>query len=91
MKEINLNLDSYINADKLQSVAIELNNHPRLYAKQLFSNVPGAVKAIKLLVAYAWNKSTAMNLRLINCTLTATMYEDICEKIYNQLPEYAQW
>ena len=93
LKELNLNLDSYINPSNLQDTAIALNNHPRLYAKKYF---PGwdnhkPVNAIKLLIAYAWNKSTAMQLRLDGSIDTAIKYENICNKIYGKLPDYARW
>ena len=91
LKELNLNLDSYINPDQLQETAIELDLHPRLYARKYFPGEDHAVKAIKSLVAYAWNESTAMKLRLEGNINDAMKYESICTRIYNQLPAYAAW
>jgi hypothetical protein len=91
LPELNLNLDSYINPKQLQNTAIALSNHPRLYAKKYFNGQNYPVITIKLLQAYAWNKSTAMILRAEGNIQTAIKYENICDKIYNKLPNYAAW
>lgn len=91
LKEINLNLDSYISTEQLQETGIELNNHPRLYADKYFHGQINPVKTVKWLMAYTWNKSTAMRLRTEGKIDIAIKYEKICEKIYNKLPDYAKW
>ena len=40
---------------------------------------------------YAANKATAMGLRLAGKIADAMTYEGICERLYNQLPEFARW
>lgn len=65
---------------------------PISFAKQLFPLRPkGYVRATKDLGNYASNKAVAMDLRLKGQIQGALSYEAICERIYNQLPEYARW
>ena len=47
--------------------------------------------AARDLVAYAWNKSTAMQCRLRGDISTAWRYEGICDRIFDRLPEFARW
>lgn len=51
----------------------------------------GAKRAVADLANYASNKATAMQCRLRGEIDTARMYESICDKIYNALPEFARW
>ena len=43
------------------------------------------------LANYAANKATAMRCRLEGNIQTALKYEQICDRIYNELPEWAKW
>ena len=43
------------------------------------------------LASYASNKATAMQCRLRGDIPGALMYESIADRIYNRLPEFAQW
>ncbi len=52
LKELNLNLDSYINPDELRDTAICLNIHPRLYARKYFPGKDESVKSIKLFIVH---------------------------------------
>lgn len=43
------------------------------------------------LSGYAWNKATAMTCRMKGDIQAALVYEQICESIYNRLPEDLRW
>lgn len=43
------------------------------------------------LACYASNKAVAMGCRLRGDISTALMYEGICDRIYDRLPEFARW
>jgi hypothetical protein len=61
-------------------------------ARILFPSMEdGYLQATKSLRAYAWNKITAMSLRERGEIITATTYENICDKIYGDLPDYTKW
>lgn len=61
-------------------------------ARKLFPNRPKHyVATAKNLRNYAANKSTAIRCRLRGDIRAALMYEDICERIFAGLPEYARW
>jgi hypothetical protein len=65
---------------------------PISFARQLFRNAPkGYVRATKDLGNYASNKATAMQCRLDGKINSALMYEEICDRIYDGLPDYARW
>lgn len=51
----------------------------------------GTKLATEALANYASNKATAMQCRVRGDIPGALMYESICERIYKQLPEWAQW
>jgi len=51
----------------------------------------GSVRITKDLVNYAWNRSTAMRCRIRGDIQTALHYEDICDRIYQDLPECVRW
>jgi hypothetical protein len=64
----------------------------RTSGMQLFPERPkGYVAATRALANYAANKSTAMRCRAKGEVQTAIMYEEICERIYKHLPEFARW
>lgn len=65
---------------------------PRIIARAIFPEQPkGYVSTAKTLSHYAVNKATAMKCRLEGKIPAALVYEDICDKIYSDLPEYAKW
>lgn len=43
------------------------------------------------LACYASNKAAAMSCRLRGDITSALMYEDICDRIYAELPAWARW
>ena len=60
-------------------------------ARELFPDRPkGYRNAANLLGHYAWNKLTAMDLRLKGSIEGAIQYENICDSIYSRLPEWAK-
>lgn len=87
-----LNLDG-MNVDELWKFAMQTNSvRPISFARSLFTNCPkGYVRATKNLGHYAANKATAMMQRERGNIETALMYESIADRIYDELPEYAQW
>lgn len=88
-----LNLDSYIDPQDLWEIWKRTSTvRPIAFARQLFPLAPsGYVRATKNLGHYAANKATAMQCRLRGEIQSALMYEGICDRIYDQLPEYAKW
>lgn len=64
---------------------------PIRVANKWFPGERGRIKAVKLIRGYLWNKMTAMRLRLAGNIAQAIQYEDICQRVYNQLPDYARW
>ena len=64
---------------------------PIALARQLFPNrEKGYVRATKMLGCYASNKATAISCRLNGQIDSALMYEGICDRIYNELPDWAR-
>jgi hypothetical protein len=51
----------------------------------------GSKIACKALANYASNKATAMQCRLRGDILGAQMYENICDRIYEGLPQSVRW
>lgn len=51
----------------------------------------GTRKATADLANYASNKATAMGCRLRGDIEGALMYEAICDRIYQGLPDFARW
>ena len=51
----------------------------------------GTVKATVKLHGYAWNKIAAMQCRGRGDIDTALMYEGICDRIYQALPDWARF
>ncbi len=65
---------------------------PIVMARRLFPDRPkGYVAVTRDLGNYAANRATAMKCRLEGQIDTALMYESICERIYQRLPDYAKW
>jgi hypothetical protein len=85
-----LNLDALCH-DDLMLIWIRFQYHPRNWAKIIFKSCPGSVSAIKKLAKYAVNKAAAITLRSEGNIERAQVYEAICQKIYQSLPEWARW
>lgn len=69
-------------------------NRPRpiAFARTIFPDRPkGYVAVVKALGHYAANKAVAMRLRAEGQVVSALQYEDICDRIYDRLPEWAKW
>lgn len=88
----NLNLDG-MNADELWKIWQETYSvRPIRIARQWFADKPkGYVLAAKNIGHYASSKATAMMCRDRGDIQAAMMYEAICDRIYDRLPEYARW
>ena len=87
------NLDA-MNESELQEFVEEIGNgiRPIRAARLLFpGRKDGTVNAAKALLAYAWNKLTAISCRKAGNIPAALKYEAICERIYRMdLPEWAK-
>jgi len=61
-------------------------------ARDLFPARPmGYVRVVNHLKHYACNKAVAMELRADGKIDRALVYEQICDRIYEGLPDYAKW
>lgn len=86
-----INLDA-IPEDDLREFAKSMHYLKRQEAALIFPGKPkGYVKASHMLENYAWNKLTAMILRKEGEINRAIEYENICQRIYDRLPEFARW
>jgi hypothetical protein len=87
------NIDGWsIDPDDITKLARCLETQSRHVGQIMFPDRPkGYVTATRNLAHYAWNKSTAMRCRLIGRITDALIYEEICEKIYARLPDFAKW
>lgn len=62
------------------------------HAAEIFPGKPkGYRRAVSELSLYAINKATAIRRRAAGDIPNARLYEDICESIYRDLPEFARW
>ncbi len=60
--------------------------------KELFPDMPeGSTQAARLLRMYARKKALAMRSRKGGLIQRAILYEEACQKIYDNLPEFARW
>jgi hypothetical protein len=85
------NLDDMDEAD-IREFAEKVRENPARFAATIFPNKPsGYVKVTKDLGNYAWNKLTAIGLRKGGQVKKAKTYEDICDKMYREFPDYAKW
>ena len=93
MKATDLNLDS-MEYDQLVDFAARFIGHgvrPIRAARELFPEQPkGYVESTRMLRCYAWNKATAVSLRIEGKIESAISYENICDRIYDELPDYAK-
>ncbi|MHC4299607.1 MAG: hypothetical protein ACYS7Y_20195 [Planctomycetota bacterium] len=87
-----VNLDGMHESELYVFAAATRGTSPRRAARRLFPEMPsGVLQVVRDLKNYAWNKVTAMACRSRGEIDTAIMYEGICERIYEDLPEYARW
>ncbi len=63
----------------------------RAYRELFPQGGKGTKRAAADLAAYASNKGAAMGCRRRGDIQTALTYEDICDRIYDRLPEFARW
>lgn len=84
------NLDA-MDHDELMLFWSEHHNNNRTKAQALFGNRKGQIRAMKDLANYASNKATAITCRLEGKIQSALMYENIADRIYNNLPDWAKW
>jgi hypothetical protein len=84
------NLDS-MTRDELLAFAQVYSRPQRVRAQHLVGHRPGYIRAVKDLANYASNKATAMYCRERGDINGAMMYESICDRIYNKLPQFARW
>ena len=85
------NLDA-MERDELMMFWNRSDKHPVDTARGLFpAQYGGYVTATKDLGHYAANKAAAMLCRSTGDINSALMYEGICERIYDSLPNFAQW
>lgn len=86
-----MNLDA-MSPEELAHFACQYRGNSRSRAAHLFPKNPkGRVRAMKDLVCYARNKEMAMRCRLRGEIQTALRYEEICDRIYSELPDWAKW
>lgn len=86
------NLDAQ-SIDDLWEFWKETNSvRPIRFARRLFPDRPkGYVAVTRDIGCYASNRATAMKCRLEGKIQIAIQYEDICERIYQRLPQWAKW
>ena len=93
MLAIDLNLDA-MSHDELVNFADKFIGNgvrPIRAARKLFPERPKSyVESTRMLRCYAWNKATAISLRLEGKINGAISYEVICDRIYQELPDYAK-
>jgi hypothetical protein len=81
-----------MDADALWDFWKQTQQTCRPTARRLFPDRPrGYVQATANLGNYAANKATALRQRAQGNIAAAQTYETICERIYDQLPDYARW
>lgn len=87
-----LNPDA-MNVEELETFAHSARGlRPVTKARNFFCGTPrGYVSAFKNIRHYCSNKAVAMRCRARGEITTAQQYESICERIYNELPDYAKW
>lgn len=78
--------------DELRAFWREFDSNRTTTARKIFPyGNKGYVRAVKDMANYAINKLTAMKCRQRGDIVNAQAYEDVCDKIYEGLPEYAKW
>jgi hypothetical protein len=87
----NFNPDGMSKEEIHEWIAYIGNGQRPAVAKRWFSGVAGQFKLVRDIRNYLWNKVTAMTCREEGKIAEALMYEDICDKIYKQLPHKIRW
>lgn len=65
---------------------------PIYYGRRMFPHRPARyTRVTRDLAHYAMNKVTARNCRLRGQTVEAVQYDQICDRIYRELPDWARW
>lgn len=82
------NLDCMDEGDLMRFWFVNQNGRT---ARKLYPGVRGARRAVANLANYASNKATAMQCRARGDISGAEYYENICERIYRDIPTYARW
>ncbi len=87
-----LNLDAMPTDELYQFAHSTGGRQPRTRARQLFGRADsGRTAAVRELHHYAWNMITARICRERGDIQTALRYEDIADRIYQDLPAFAKW
>jgi len=87
-----VNLDGMNQAELYTFIAATRGLTPARAARRMFKvQSRSTLLAVRLLNQYAHNKVTAMACRERGEIELALNYENICERFYSDLPEYARW
>ena len=87
-----INLDDSMTADELIKWWGKYRFATKSQRLEIFGRIGrGTVKAMRDCANYAANKSTAIHCRGRGDIQSALMYENIANRIYQSLPEYAKW
>jgi hypothetical protein len=91
-KATDLNLDAMGKQELIELATIIGHGvRPIAQARQLFlGRTDGIVRQAKNIRCYCWNKATAMQCRLDGKIQEATKYEEICDRIYASMPDWAK-
>ena len=91
----NLPINLPINLDDESTVLDFINTFStrrgRWLANRLNLSGPGSEAIANGLSGYAWNKHTAIACRQAGEIRSALIYEQICDQVYDRLPEIARW
>ncbi len=86
-----VNLDGMDQSELYMFIAATRGSQPRRAARRLFRDKLSSVLVTRWLNQYGQMKFVAMACRERGEVETALQYENICERLYNDLPEYARW
>ncbi len=86
-----VNLDEMDASELHKFIVATRGSQPRRAARRLFKDKLGAVLVTQWLNQYARNKVVAMACRARGAIESALVRENICERYYIDLPEYARW
>jgi hypothetical protein len=84
-----------INLDDDFERAMFLREHGTLRGRTLANRLSmtgsGSIRKAEALMNYAWNREAAHATRRQGDIVHALEYEDICERIYEKLPDDIRW
>lgn len=84
--------DFTLDQDKMMDVWAAIHFNPVICGRILFPDRPPRyVSVTQDLGSYASNKATAMRCRIEGNIQSAIVYETICNRIYENLPDWARW